>query len=122
MAIVIVFRELINKNMSTYQSIKEATEKHQARILLLSVIIVLSTGTIFYHIVEKWTWLNSLYFCVITLATIGYGDFTPTKDISKIFTMGYVFVGIAIIFGFINYLARRGAIRLKKHKPRQIEK
>ena len=107
--------------MTTYQSVKKATEKHQAKILLLSVGIVLSAGTIFNHIVEKWKWLDSLYFCVITLATVGYGDFTPHKDISKIFTMIYIFIGIAIIFGFINYLTSRAAIRLKKHKPKQIK-
>ncbi|MFN8377767.1 MAG: potassium channel family protein [Anaerolineae bacterium] len=39
--------------------------------LILSILVV---GTIFYHLVEGWNILDSVYFCVITLTTIGYGD------------------------------------------------
>ena len=98
---------------NTLDSIKKTQEKHQFKILLLAVIMVLSLGMIFYHFVEKWKWLDSLYFSVVTLATIGYGDFAPTRDVSKIFTIVYVFLGIAIIFSFINVITHRGAERFK---------
>ena len=26
---------------------------------------------------QKWNFLNSIYFCFITLSTIGFGDFVP---------------------------------------------
>ena len=30
---------------------------------------------------QKWDFLNSIYFCFITLSTIGFGDFVPkNKD------------------------------------------
>jgi len=71
------------------------------------VIFVLFSGTIFYHHFEGWGWLDSLYFCVMTLTTVGYGDFYPTTPISKIFTMVYVLVGIGIIFAFIRFMSKR---------------
>ncbi len=73
--------------------------------LFYFVISLLLTGTTFYHFVEGWRWLDSLYFTVATLTTIGYGDFTPTTDLAKIFTILYVFVGIGTILGFINLVS-----------------
>ncbi|MFH0873356.1 MAG: potassium channel family protein [Candidatus Komeilibacteria bacterium] len=73
--------------------------------LFLLVLIILITGTIFYHSVEKWRYLDSLYFSVTTLTTVGYGDLAPHTDLGKIFTMIYLFVGIGIILGFVNAVA-----------------
>ena len=66
---------------------------------------VLAIGTIFYHSVEGWRWLDSLYFCVMTLATVGYGDFSPKTDLGKIFTMIYVFLGIGLLVAVVTRLA-----------------
>lgn len=66
---------------------------------------VLALGTIFYHFVEGWRWLDSLYFSVITLATVGYGDFAPKTDAGKIFTMVYIFIGIGLLVGVFTRLA-----------------
>jgi hypothetical protein len=90
-------------------SITESLKKYQRNILLSSVLIIFGVGTVFYHFVERWSWLNSLYFCVVTTATVGYGDLTPTKPISKIFTIFYIIVGITIVLGALNYLMRQRA-------------
>ena len=74
--------------------------------LSLLVLILLTTGTTFYHILEGWRWLDALYFSVTTLTTVGYGDFSPTTDLSKLFTIGYIFIGIGTILAFIDVVAR----------------
>ncbi len=76
------------------------------RTLLLLMIIMLLTGTFFYSKFEGWNLLDSLYFSVATLATVGYGDLAPTKPISKLFTIFYILGGIGILVGFFNILAR----------------
>jgi hypothetical protein len=75
------------------------------RSLLAAAGIVLVIGTIFYRFVEGWSWIDSLYFCTITLTTVGYGDFAPTTEEARLFTIAYVLVGIGIIATFITALA-----------------
>jgi voltage-gated potassium channel Kch len=75
----------------------------QAAFVTLGVLLV--TGTVFYHNIEGWSWINALYFCVITLATVGYGDLTPTTDAGKLFTIVYIFMGIGLLAAFFGKLA-----------------
>ena len=85
------------------------------RNLSISTIIILLAGTVTYHFTEGWRWLDSIYFSVITLTTVGFGDLSPTTDFGKVFTIFYVLTGIGIIFGFINTFYQH---RISKFKDR----
>jgi voltage-gated potassium channel len=45
-------------------------------------------------------------FSVTTLTTVGFGDPAPATAAGKIFTIVYIFVGLGVIGGFINVLAK----------------
>lgn len=64
--------------------------------VVAAAISFIVLGAIFYRIVEKFSWLDSFYFTVMTLATVGYGDIVPKTGIGKVFTMFYVLIGISI--------------------------
>ncbi len=81
------------------------------RIVAAIALGVLAFGAWFYHMVEKLNWLDAFYFCTITLTTVGYGDIVPTTDEGKIFTIGYVIVGIGIIATFANLLLKNAVVR-----------
>lgn len=74
-------------------------------------VLMIGIGAVFYHIVEKLDWLDAVYFCVVTLATVGYGDITPHTSAGKLFTIFYILVGVGIIATFANLLLRNTALR-----------
>ena len=52
--------------------------KHAFHYLGTLAILVLATGTVVYHFVEDWSWVDSFYFSSVALTTVGFGDLTPT--------------------------------------------
>jgi len=74
------------------------------RDLVFTTLIILFIGTMAYHHLEGWSYIDSLYFSIITLTTVGYGDFSPQTTQGKMFTIFYIFLGIGIILAFINTL------------------
>lgn len=98
------------------------TEKQQRqllryfRIAALAAIAMIIGGAFFYHHVENLSWVDSIYFCVITLATVGYGDITPHTDIGKIFTIFYILSGVGIIATFANLAIKRAVLVRKSGK------
>jgi voltage-gated potassium channel len=87
-------------------------------VAALSVLII--GATVYRHLLHL-SWVNAFYFCTVTLATVGYGDITPTTDASKIFTIFYIFIGIGIFASFASLLIRNASLRreLRRAKRRQ---
>ena len=75
---------------------------------------MLLIGVLVYHWLEGWSIIDALYFCVITLATIGYGDLTPTTPLAKLFTIFYVINGIGILVGLFD--------RIRVVRAREMER
>ena len=65
------------------------------------------SGTIFYWRVEDWTVVESLYFSVVTLTTVGFGDFAPTTAGAQIFTIFYILTGIGVFVALLASVAQQ---------------
>lgn len=92
-------------------SVAGVVREERTRAIGLVLIGLLATGTIFYSLVEGWSPLDSLYFSVTTLATVGYGDFAPKTDSGKVFTIFFVLAGVGVLVVFVSEVARQTITR-----------
>jgi voltage-gated potassium channel len=88
-----------------FRAILRALADPATRGVVVLAFLTLVSGTVFYARAEGWSLLDALYFSVVTLTTIGYGDLTVTSDVAKVFTIVYSLVGIGIIATFVASLA-----------------
>ena len=88
------------------------------KLLGIAVVTMLATGTVVYHFVEDWSWVDSFYFSSVAVTTVGFGDLAPSRDASKLFTVVYVFAGIALITTYINERFRRLPDRIARRRGR----
>jgi hypothetical protein len=47
---------------------------------------------------KRWTAVEAFYFSVTTISTVGYGDYAPSTDGSRVFTAFYLTVGVSVVF------------------------
>lgn len=97
-AFVVVFRRL-------FSAIRSGWRDPAFRGILQLTLVLLLAGTLFYARVEDWTLFQSLYFSVITLTTVGYGDVAPVTVAGRAFTMGYVLFGLGIVVALATQIA-----------------
>jgi voltage-gated potassium channel Kch len=65
------------------------------------------TGTLFYWRFEDWTFVEALYFSVVTLTTVGFGDFSPTTAGTQIFTIVYILTGLGVLVALLSSVAQQ---------------
>lgn len=98
------------------RGIWKALKDPEFRSLFYLVLILLVCGTIFYMRVEEWNLLNAIHFCVTAPTTIGFDYPHSIMPLGKIFTIFYVILGISILLGFIDKIAR--GITLEKESKK----
>ena len=102
-----------------FRAVRRGFKEPAFRGLFYLVSIIIGSGTIFYRAVEGWSWLDSFYFTVITLTTVGYGDLTPERALSKLFTVMIILMGIGLLIALIERIAH---YVVEDHEARQTKK
>ncbi|CAD6257146.1 unnamed protein product [Miscanthus lutarioriparius] len=49
--------------------------------------------------------VDALYFCVVTMTTVGYGDLVPASNAAKLLACAFVFAGVALVGTFLSKAA-----------------
>ena len=95
------------------------------RSILLLLALVVASGTVFFRLVEGWGWVDSYFFTVVTLSTVGYGNLVPATVLGKIGTTVFIFTGLGIFalaiqqFGHFAFLKRRKKAINLRHEARE---
>lgn len=67
---------------------------------LTGLVVIVLLGTLGYHLLEGWSFFDSLYMTIITLATIGYGEVHPLTLGGRMFTIVLIVLGVTAV-GFV---------------------
>ena len=97
---------------TTRRTLTEDARRHADKLLAVSAVLLIALGTLVFGALEDWSWVDSLYFSVIAVTTVGFGDLSPTTDASKLITVIYVLLGISIISVWLNERLRRHGMKL----------
>jgi voltage-gated potassium channel len=80
-------------------------------------------GTLWYSLVERWSWEDAAYMTVITLATVGYGETHPLGNRGRLFTIALILMGVITIGYIVNRFTEaviqgyfQEGIRLRQHR------
>ncbi len=65
------------------------------------LVVIVTGGTLGYHLIEGWSILDSLYMTAITLTTVGFGELHPLSPAGRVFTIVLIVGGLGIL-GFIS--------------------
>ncbi len=68
-------------------------------LVLFGVALI---GTLWYRLVEGWSWSDAVYMTVITLATVGYGETNPLGTRGRLFTIALILMGVMTIGYIVN--------------------
>jgi len=86
-------------------------------VFLAGYAAVVMVATVGFYFLESGrpTLLNSLYWAMVTLSTIGYGDVVPNNSVAKLFTVGIaateVFLGAYLVSIIITQVQEEGQHR-----------
>jgi voltage-gated potassium channel len=80
------------------------THKKIVPILVFLVLMVIF-GVVIFMLLEDWTPVESLYFTVATMTTVGYGDFVPTNDVSRFVATIYMVTMVPLMLVTMGVIA-----------------
>ncbi len=98
--------------------------RRQFRAAAVLILIVVPIGIAGFAWLEGLSVFDAIYLTIITLTTVGYGDYAPKTELGKLFTLGLIFTGLSALAFFLSSsfallfsaeaMARRRQIRIKR--------
>lgn len=95
---------------------------HSHTIACITIVLYIAMGVLFYQDREGWSVIDCVYFSMVIITTVGYGDIYPTDTASKWFTMGFAILGIGGIGFSIGSLADGFVSRHERHRKNKSKK
>ncbi|KAM0063818.1 putative Two pore domain potassium channel, EF-hand domain pair [Helianthus debilis subsp. tardiflorus] len=101
----------LNQFLEAPKSIFDQVNPHFQRVATY-LLIYLSISTVCFYLVRNeisgektYGILDSIYFCIVTMTTVGYGDLIPNSTATKLLACAFVFSGMVLVGFFLSRAA-----------------
>lgn len=74
----------------------------QLRIYLFLVIAVICLSTGCFMLTEHLSFSEALYFSIVTMSSVGYGDILPQTTLGRLFAMVFIVLGAVTFLSFVG--------------------
>jgi voltage-gated potassium channel Kch len=98
-------RNLFAAYMDISRALNLAFRAPRVQALLLITTLVAAAAALIFRFLEGWNFIDSFYFAVVSMATVGYGDLAPKTNAGKLFTIAFLVVGIGLFVLTVSTLA-----------------
>src|SRR4030042_6431366 len=71
------------------------------KFYLITLLGVMAVGVFGFMILEQKPFIDALYFMIVTIATVGYGDIHPVTPFGKLFVILLILSGVGTFLGVI---------------------
>ncbi|MES1907961.1 MAG: hypothetical protein MHM6MM_000985 [Cercozoa sp. M6MM] len=105
---------LLVERFLIYSMRRHKDQKENYINLALLVCGFLLVGSIVFTLTEGWTFLDALYFSVMSIATVGYGDLVVTSTGGKIFVAIWLLLGTFVLAKVMARVANFVTVRRRK--------
>jgi len=91
--------------------LREPSKRRFLLTMITFIVSALVNGTLFYLVEgvygpqKSLTWSKSIYWAIVTMATVGYGDIVPHTFWGRVIAIVTIVVGIAVFTLFISTIA-----------------
>lgn len=81
-------------------------DKRKLKFIFVVFALLLILGTLGYMILLKVSFVDALYMTVITISTVGFGEVGTTSDLSELFSVLMIFLGVGVVgYAFTTVVA-----------------
>lgn len=85
-----------------YTNLVKLPKRHKTSIVILILLFIY--GVVGSYFIMGFNWIDSIYYAIITMATVGYGDYTPHTGLQKIFAVTLAFAGVTLLAYVFNII------------------
>ena len=74
-------------------------------LFVCPIVAMTALGSFVVGYSEGWDWVDSLYWCIITGTTVGFGDLTPKNENMKWFSVVFIPLSVGVISASLGRIA-----------------
>jgi voltage-gated potassium channel len=100
------------------------TVRFRLQILLVLLLVLMLAGSVGFMKIEGLSLADAMYFSVVTVTTVGYGDITPKTEAGKFLALILIITGVGTFLGVVanstEMLLNRREKALRKEKLNMV--